>query len=121
MRNTRQQGGRWEQVAESFLHQKGLKTVTRNFNGRLGEIDLVMLDGKTLVFTEVRYRGNASHGGAGASVTPLKQRRITWAAKRFLQGEKQHSRRPCRSDVITVGRKEGRTLLNWIRGAFEAA
>ena len=121
MQNTRQKGGRWEQVAESFLHKKGLRTVTRNFNGRLGEIDLVMLDGKTLVFTEVRYRGNASHGGAGASVTPLKQRRISWAAKRFLQSEKQHSRRPCRFDVVTVGRKEGRTLLNWIRGAFETA
>lgn len=121
MQNTRQQGGRWEQVAESFLHKKGLKTVTRNFNGRLGEIDLVMLDGKTLVFAEVRYRGHDSHGGAGASVTPLKQRRITWAAKRFLQGEKRHARRPCRFDVVTIGRTEGRTLLNWIRGAFEAS
>lgn len=121
MQNTRQLGGRWEQVAESFLHKKGLKTISRNFNGRLGEIDLVMLDGNTLVFTEVRYRGNNSHGGAGASVTPLKQRRITWAAKRFLQGEKRHARRPCRFDVVTVGRNEGRTLLNWIRGAFEAA
>lgn len=121
MPNTRQQGGHWEQTAESFLNKKGLKTLARNFNGRLGEIDLVLLDGKTLVFTEVRYRRNASHGGAGASVTPLKQQRITWAANRFLQNEKRHSRRPCRFDVVTVGNVEGRTLLNWIKGAFEAS
>ena len=55
MQNTRQQGGRWEQVAESFLNRKGLKTVTRNFNGRLGEIDLVMLDGDLAVTGVLRH------------------------------------------------------------------
>ena len=121
MRNTRQKGSHWEQVAESFLLGKGLKTVQRNFNGRLGEIDLVMLDGRTLVFAEVRYRGSKSHGGSAASVTELKQQRITLAAMRYLQCEKQHRRRPCRFDVVSIGKVEGRTLLNWIKGAFEAS
>lgn len=120
MRNTRLQGSHWEQIAESFLLGKGLKTVQRNFNGRLGEIDLVMLDGRTLVFAEVRYRGSEKFGGGAASVSTTKQQRITRAAMRYLQHEKNHRRRPCRFDVVSIGKVEGRTLLNWIKGAFDA-
>lgn len=120
MTNTRQRGSRWEAAAESFLHERGLTTVRRNYHGRVGEIDLVMLDGKTLVFTEVRYRASRSHGGGAASVTPAKQRRIIMAARRFLQLEKQHNWRRCRFDVISIGAENGRTVMNWIRGAFYA-
>ena len=120
MPNTRQQGSDWENAAESFLRKRGLKTVTKNFHGRLGEIDLVMLDRGTLVFVEVRFRANAHYGTGAASVTHVKQRRIVGAAMRFLQAEKQHARRPCRFDVVSVGREQGRTVMNWIRGAFDA-
>ena len=120
MLNTRQQGSNWEQAAESFLLGRGLKTVTRNFHGRFGEIDLVMLDGKTLVFVEVRYRANAHHGTGAASVTREKQRRIICAAQRFLQNEKQFAARPCRFDVMSIGQENGRTVMNWIRKAFDA-
>lgn len=47
------EGSKWEQIAESFLRGRGLETLERNFNCRMGEIDLIMLDGQTLVFTEV--------------------------------------------------------------------
>ena len=120
MRSTRSRGSDWERTAESFLQGKGLKTVARNYHGRCGEIDLVMLDGETLVFAEVRYRVSPSHGGGAASVTPLKQRRISQAARRFLQRERRHARRPCRFDVIAIGQERGRTRLQWIKGAFEA-
>lgn len=120
MLNTRQQGSNWEQVSESFLLEHGLKTVTKNYHGRFGEIDLVMLDGKTLVFVEVRYRANAHYGTGAASVTRTKQRRIICAAQRFLQNEKRFAARPCRFDVISIGRENGRTVMNWIRGAFHA-
>jgi putative endonuclease len=118
--STRDRGARWELTAESFLQSRGLKTVCRNFNCRAGEIDLVMLDGRTLVFTEVRYRRDNRHGSGADSVTPAKQRRITHAAKRFLQKERQHAYRPCRFDVISIGMEEGRTVMNWVRWAFEA-
>ena len=120
MPNTRQQGSEWERAAETFLRKKGLKTVQKNFHGRFGEIDLVMLDGKILVFVEVRYRANPRFGSGAASVTAVKQRRIVSAAGRFLQRNRRHRARPCRFDVVSVGRDEGREVMNWIRGAFEA-
>lgn len=121
MPSTRSRGSEWERVAESFLRARGLKTVRRNYLGRGGEIDLVMLDGETLVFAEVRYRARRTHGGGAASVDALKQQRISRAARQFLQRERRHARRPCRFDVIAVGHERGHARLQWIRGAFEAA
>ena len=121
MATSRQRGSHWEQVAESFLNKRGLETLERNFHARFGEIDLVMLDGSTLVFAEVRYRKNDGHGSGADSVTRTKQRRIISAAGRFLQFHPNDRLRPCRFDVISIGRKDGRTRLNWIRNAFEAS
>jgi len=118
--NTRQRGSHWEQVAESFLNGRGITTLARNYQVRCGEIDLVMRDGNTLVFTEVRYRGNDGHGSGAESVTLAKQRRVISAAHRFLQSHPSERARPCRFDVVSIGTREGRTLLNWIRNAFDA-
>lgn len=120
MTHTRQQGRDWEIAAEAFLNGRGLKTVEKNYHGRFGEIDLVMLDGPTLVFVEVRYRADDRYGGGAASVTPVKQRRIILAAKRFLQGRRRHAARPCRFDVVAIGNQNGRPVMNWIRSAFDA-
>ena len=120
MATTRQRGSHWEQVAESFLNKRGLATRERNYQARVGEIDLIMLDGNTLVFAEVRYRAHDSHGSGADSVTWAKQQRIIRAARRFLQCHPEDSLRPCRFDVISIGSTEGRTLLNWIRNAFDA-
>jgi putative endonuclease len=120
MATSRQRGSHWEQVAESFLNKRGLKTLERNFHARFGEIDLIMLDGSTLVFAEVRYRENDRHGSGADSVTWTKQRRLISAAGRFLQYHPSDRLRPCRFDVISIGRKHGRTRLNWIRNAFDA-
>ena len=120
MPHTRQQGSDWETAAESFLQKQGLKSLTRNFYSRFGEIDLVMLDGATVVFVEVRYRSSNYYGSGAASITHVKQRRIISAAKRFLQCKKQYAMRPCRFDVVSIGRENGRTVMNWIRSAFDA-
>lgn len=117
---TRQRGNHWENVAESFLNGRGLVTVERNFIARCGEIDLVMRDGNTLVFTEVRYRHHQRYGSGADSVTPAKQQRIIRAANQFLQRKPAETSGPCRFDVISIGVEEGRTLLNWIRNAFDA-
>jgi putative endonuclease len=114
-------GRKWEQLAESFLHGRGLKTVQRNFHCRMGEIDLIMLDGQTLVFTEVRYRANDAHGSGAESVTVTKQRRITLAAQNFLHYRKHHPCQRCRFDVISIGKEEGQTRINWIQNAFDAS
>lgn len=114
-------GSRWEELAESFLNKRGLKTLERNFHCRMGEIDLVMMDEQTLVFTEVRYRKSDSHGGAIESVTVTKQKRIIRAAQNFLQCTQHRTDQACRFDVIAIGEQEGRTLINWIRDAFDAS
>lgn len=119
MATTRQRGSHWEKVAESFLNGRGLQTLERNYQVRGGEIDLIMRDGRILVFTEVRYRKNARHGSGADSVTFVKQRRIIHAAQFFL---KRHACLPdqvCRFDVVSIGSENGRTLINWIRSAFD--
>jgi putative endonuclease len=119
--NTRQRGTYWERVAESFLNGRGLQTLERNFQVRRGEIDLVLRDGNTLVFTEVRYRGNPSHGSGADSVTQEKQKRITRAARLYLLRHPVERHRACRFDVVSIGSEQGKIRLEWIRSAFDAA
>ena len=103
-----------EDAALQYLLQQGLRLVQRNFLCKLGEIDLVMQDGETLVFVEVRQRAVGRFGGAAASITPAKQRRMWHAAQVFLQ----RYRKPpaCRIDVVAI---DG-TVMNWIRNALSA-
>ena len=108
-------GGEAEDAAAEFLVAHGLHIVRRNYRTRLGEIDLIARDGATLVFVEVRLRGESVYGGALASVTPRKQRRIVAAARQFLMGLAHTP--PCRFDVIAM---ESATP-QWIRGAFDAS
>ena len=121
MTHSREKGQSWEKAAERFLRKKGLRSVTRNYGSRFGEIDLVMLDGATLVFVEVRYRARATHGTGAASVTTTKQSRITAAARSYLKQDKRHASRPCRFDVVSIGQDGEKARFDWIRSAFEAA
>ena len=82
---TRQlQGNAGEDEALAHLQQHGLVLVERNFRCKGGEIDLIMRDGKGLVFVEVRQRAGRGFGGAAASVTPAKRRRLINAAQYYL-------------------------------------
>lgn len=81
-----------------------------------GELDLVMRDGDTLVFVEVRFRASARFGGAAASVDPRKQARLTAAAAYYLQ--RHPINLPCRFDVIAI---DGTGAIQWIRHAFAAS
>lgn len=118
--NNRRRGNYWEQAAENFLQQRGLRTLTRNYRARVGEIDLVMMDGDTLVFTEVRFRADETHGSGAATVTRAKQRKIIRAARNYLSRHSNTAGTSCRFDVVSIGVREGRTLIDWIRNAFDA-
>ena len=114
---TRDRGNAAEDRALAYLQARGLQLVVRNYRtpGRGGgEIDLVMRerDG-TLVFVEVRSRASASFGGAGASISAAKQRRIIFAARHYLL--RMPSPPPCRFDVVLV---EG--TVQWLQAAFDA-
>ncbi len=116
--DTRSIGFSIEQEAAVFLVQNGLKIAHRNFQCKLGEIDLIAFQGNTLVFVEVRYRKNTQFGTPAESVTYGKQRKIIRVAKYFLMKHTQFAQSPCRFDVIAVTIKENRNHIEWIQHAF---
>ena len=114
---TKALGDAAEDRALDHLRKAGLILVARNYRtpGRGGgEIDLVMREGATLVFVEVRRRASGGHGGAAGSIGWTKQRRIVFAARHFLL--RLGAPPPCRFDVVTV--EDGR--IAWLRAAFDA-
>jgi putative endonuclease len=115
---TKAVGDAAEDRALAYLQDAGLRLVGRNYRtpGRGGgEIDLVMRDGATLVFVEVRRRSRSDYGSAAASVGAVKQRRIVFAARHFLLRWRA-AMPPCRFDVVAV--EDGR--IAWLRAAFDA-
>jgi putative endonuclease len=118
---TKHRGDAAEDAALDHLRDAGLLLLARNYRtpGRGGgEIDLIMRDprgssGGTLVFVEVRQRSAGTHGGAGGSITGLKQRRIVFAAQHYLS--RLRVVLSCRFDVVLVEEK-----ITWLQGAFDA-
>ncbi len=94
--------------------------MARNFNVRGGELDLVMLDGATLVFVEVRLRSAGGLVSAVESVSVTKQRRLIHAAHCFLAAHSEHAARPCRFDVVGIQRTNTTQTLEWQKDAFES-
>ncbi|MFZ6766661.1 YraN family protein [Undibacterium sp. Di26W] len=110
----RRSGDEAENQALLYLQKAGLKLVLQNFSCKGGEIDLIMLDGATLVFVEVRKRSSMQFGGAVASVTPAKQRRMVHAAQVYLLSKK--SQAACRFDLIAM---DGDSI-NWLKNIIVA-
>lgn len=113
-------GDVFEARACETLEQAGLRLLARNFNTRYGEIDLVMMERATVVFVEVRYRRNSSHGDAATSVTASKQGKLIKAAQQWLAQHPQHAQRSCRFDVMSYDGPFETVRHEWLRGAFEA-
>ncbi len=108
-----------EQLAEHYLLNQGLRLQQRNYRCRGGEIDLIMLEGETLVFVEVRYRKHQGFGGAAASVDRRKQQRLRLAAQHYLQ--RHPANRACRFDVIAISPTAGgQNNVQWITNAIES-
>jgi putative endonuclease len=102
-----------EARALDWLRQQGLEPVTRNYRCKVGEIDLVMREGDSLVFVEVRYRSHPGFGSAAESVTLRKQQRLQRAASHYLQRLRKTP--PCRFDIIGI---DADGAVEWIRNAF---
>lgn len=112
---TQQRGDAGEQRALRMLEGAGLRLVAHNDASAIGEIDLIMIDGDEWVFVEVRQRSSSAFGGAVASISAAKQRRIRLQAQLFLKrrfGDRPWP--PCRFDVCAI--EAGN--INWLRGAF---
>jgi len=107
-----------ERFAEGLLRDAGLTIVARRFRRRGGEVDLVALDGATLIFVEVKTRRPGPHGAAVESVSLTKRRRLAATARHYLR-ETGQSWRPVRFDVVAVtSDRAGRLSARWIRDAF---
>ena len=122
MQTLRQQRGqRAEALAAQYLRAAGCEILRCNFRRRLGELDIVARAREVLIIAEVRTRSNRGYGGAAASVTRAKQRRITRAAQQLLQQRGDLAALPVRFDVIVVGDPDGPSAsIEWIQHAFEA-
>jgi putative endonuclease len=114
-------GSPLERDAESFLARQGLLSLARNVRYRCGELDLVMLEGATLVFVEVRFRAHPGFGGALASLDSRKQARLRAAAALFLQGHPEHARRELRFDLLAGSGDPRRPHWDWIQNVIEDA
>ncbi|MCW8870211.1 MAG: YraN family protein [Proteobacteria bacterium] len=110
---------RWERLACDYLQQHGLELITANFRIKAGEVDLIMEDGETLVFVEVRYRRHQQWASAEESVTPAKQHRICQAAAAYLKMKRLTHRCYCRFDVVAINGSLTPPRLNWIQDAFQ--
>lgn len=106
-------GDAGEARAANYLEQQGMRVIERNFRVKGGEIDLICHDGDTTVFVEVRQRASRNFGGAAASITSAKQRRLILAARHWLA---RHGEVPCRFDVVLIENDQ----LEWLRAAFTA-
>lgn len=119
MSNTRLSTGKnAEKKAEQYLLKQGLSLLQRNYSWPYGEIDLIMLDKKTIVFVEVRARRSQVFGGAAASITFKKQQKIIKTAYHYLQNKKLFDKQPVRFDIIAFEGAEAE--IHWIQNAFYA-
>jgi putative endonuclease len=107
--NRQRRGQEGEALALQYLRAQGLTHVVSNFRRPFGEIDLIMQDRATLVFVEVRSRAKGRFGGAAASVTSAKQRRLVLAARAYLQ--RYSITMPCRFDVVAIDDGE----IDWLK------
>jgi len=101
--------------ALQYLQQQGLRWLASNYRCKLGELDLLLWEGNTLVVVEVRYRKNDHYGGAAASITDQKQQRIIKATQHYVIMHNLNQV-AVRFDVValTAGKP-----LEWIKNAFQ--
>lgn len=115
--NSRAQGEYYEVAAEKHLICCGLSPIERNFSVKGGEIDLIMRDGHTIVFVEVRYRNSQAYGHAAETVTWNKMQKLIKAANLWLlkQGLSVYST-DFRFDLIAI-HQQGKQI-EWIKNAI---
>lgn len=110
-------GRQAEDLACRYLEAQGLRLLERNYRCAAGELDLVMRDGRNLVFVEVRYRRHNRFGTPAESVDRRKQAKLTAAALHYLQAK--GSKQAARFDVIAVSPSGNGFTVQWIPDAFQ--
>lgn len=112
-------GEQAEEAVARWLARRGHRVLERNFRSRFGEIDLVTLDGETLVFVEVRYRAADARVRGAQTVTQPKQLRLARAGAAFINTRRVHADTAIRFDVVGVTDGASGYQFEVIKGAFE--
>jgi putative endonuclease len=108
-----------ELFAQRYLTQQGLTLIEKNYHCRQGEVDLIMLDGDTYVFIEVKYRKSMTFGGAISAVPASKQKKIKHCVTFYLhQAGLNEYNTACRLDVIALEGDINQPHINWLKNAF---
>ena len=121
MPNKRQQYGKEsESVAVRYLKKNGYKILEQNYRNKIGEIDIISKDKKTLAFVEVKATRTDSFGSPKWAVTPKKQRKISMVALYYLKDTKQNKVK-ARFDVVAISSSQDNPRIELIKNAFELA
>lgn len=121
MQTRRQQFGQEsESIAVRHLKKNGYKILEQNYRNKIGEIDIVARDGRTLVFVEVKARRSRGYGSPKWAVTPKKQRKISMVALYYLKETRQQNVK-ARFDVVAVSSSQNEPEIEIIKNAFELA
>ena len=99
-----------ETAAASYLEEKGMQILDRNFRSRQGEVDIIALDGETIVFVEVKAWSSYGIDALEQSLNAKKQRKIIETSKYFLSLNRKYKYMAIRFDVIFIS-PEGITHL----------
>jgi len=121
MQDKRQKFGKEsESVAVRYLKKNGYKILEQNHRNKIGEIDIIAQDKKTLVFVEVKATRTDSFGSPKWAVTPKKQRKISMVALYYLKATKQNKAK-ARFDVVAISSSQDNPRIELIKNAFELA
>ena len=111
-------GKEGERIAEAYLRKKGYKIIERNFRCALGELDLIVLDRRVLVFVEVKTRTGNSFGTPFEAVEFRKQQKMIQAAQYFI-AQRRLQQRDSRFDVVGISWPGREPVVEHIENAFE--
>jgi len=109
-----------ESIAVRYLKKNGYKILEQNYRNKLGEIDIIAKDKKTLVFVEVKARRSGGYGSPKWAITPKKQRKISMVALYYLKATKQNKVK-ARFDVVAISSSQDNPRIELIKNAFELA
>ena len=98
---TKSLGQRGEDAAARFLKRQGFRILARGLDSRLGELDIVAVDGRTIVFVEVKTRRSDDAGHPAEAIDPHKERRMTQAALAYLKAQRLLNY-AARFDVVAI-------------------
>jgi putative endonuclease len=113
-------GEKSENLAAWYLKENGYKIIEQNYRNRMGEIDIIAQDKKTIVFVEVKSRRSIRYGSPKWAVTPQKQRKISMVALYYLKATKQIDVK-ARFDVVAITSNRDEPQIEVVKNAFDLA